>query len=307
MRYVYRGEEGEFIPWRATHITVAEDCTFIRAEAFIDHPNIIEVICHDGVEKIEEYAFAHCLNLRRVIMPGVKIIERGAFQHCEALEDVECGKLEIIKEAAFGDCGSLRSVDLPSAKIIGEEAFGHCEALVDVKFGSKLEICGWGAFLKCSSLERITIPLKDHLFGGYIITHDDMFMACVKLHHVNLVEGEVHETIDALHLDGWRNDMNEEIDSINHILPDTRAGYYNDENRGYAGEIAQEIRWWIRRVLGKIIHYQAKHQSILDEAANTLQFTLPHDIVFNNILPFLSLPSHTFEVERYVYREVQAE
>ena len=70
MRYIYRGEEGEIIPDGATHITVAEDVTFVRARAFWHHPNIVEVICHENVEKIEVEAFEDCPSLKRVIMPG---------------------------------------------------------------------------------------------------------------------------------------------------------------------------------------------------------------------------------------------
>ena len=303
MRYVYRGEDDEVIPREATHITVGEDVTVILAYAFKEHPNIIEIIFHADVEKIERYAFAKCPNLRRVIMPGIKIAGYGAFAICPALADVECGKLEIIEKGAFGRCKSLRGINLSSARVIKEDAFFMCEALADATFSNKLEIIEGWAFLKCTSLERIAIPLKDHL-----IADDDVFQGCKQLKHVDLIEGELHETIAALHLDGWRDDMNEEIDSIKHILPDTRVGYFTDIiNHGHAGEMVQEIRWWIRRVLGKIIHYQAKHQHILDEAANTLQISLPHDIVFNNILSFLALPSHTFEVEEYVYREMQEE
>ena len=55
-------------------------------------------------------------------------------------------------------------------------------------------------------------------------------------------------------------------------------------------------------MLGKIIHYQAEeHQRLLDSdnnIATTLQLALPlpRDIVFNHILPLLTLPPHTFEV-----------
>eukprot|EP00984_Skeletonema_dohrnii_P036697 scaffold37966_cov461-Skeletonema_dohrnii-CCMP3373.AAC.1 len=71
-----------------------------------------------------------------------------------------------------------------------------------------------GAFVNCRSLERITIPLKDGM-----ITHDNLFAGCKKLNHVDLVGGEVHETIAALLMEEWRNEMKEEIDSINQILP----------------------------------------------------------------------------------------
>ncbi len=57
------------------------------------------------------------------------------------------------------------------------------------------------------------------------------------------------------------------------------------------------IRRLIRSVLRKIIHYQAEHQRVVNEASLTLHHALPHDIVMNNVLPFLELPSYTFEVE----------
>ena len=125
-----------------------------------------------------------------------------------------------------------------------------------------------------------------------IITDDDIFQGCSRLKYVDLVEGELHETVAALQLEDWRNDMNREIDSINRILPDTYTGYWDDD-----GEKAQAIRSWISSVLGKIILYQAKHQRLLNEAATTLQFALPQDIVTKSVLPFLELPSYTFERE----------
>ena len=61
--------------------------------------------------------------------------------------------------------------------------------------------------------------------------------------------------------------------------------------------VANAIRTWIRSVLDKILHYQAEHQRILDEAAAALELALPHDIAMNNVLSFLELPSHAFGVE----------
>ena len=291
MRYIYRGEDGEIIPDGATHITVAEDVTVVRAWAFLRHPSIVEVICHEGVEKIEEWAFGHCPSLRRVIMPGVKIARDSAFCDCRALTDVECGKLEIIGYCVFGSCKSLKSINAPSARLVGDIAFSHCRALVDVKFSNKLERIDLRVFVNCPSLERITIPLKDG-----IIHVDDTFYGCRKLNYIDLVEGELHETIVALHLEAWRIDMKEEIDSINQILPNADAGDYEDIGGEDDGEKAQVIRRWIRLVLRKINHYQAEHQRILDFSATTLQLALPHDIVTNNVMPLLALPSYTFEV-----------
>ena len=228
-------------------------------------------------------------------MPGAKEVGDAAFENCHVLTDVECGKLEIIRERAFGNCQSLRSINMPSARIVARGVFGKCKDLKDVKFGNKLErIEGYGTFSQCVSLERITIPLKDNL-----ITVDSAFIVCRNLMHVDLAdEGAVLlKTIAALQLEEWRNDMNEEIDSINHILPITPAGYVERYDDYDEGEKAQAIRSWISSVLGKINHYKAEHRRILSEAAATLQLFLPQDIAMNNIVPFLELPVQTFEGE----------
>jgi len=332
--YNYTGEDDE-VPRDATHITVDKSVRVIPAWAFYDNRSIVEVVCDFNVKGVEIYAFKYCESLRRVIMPGVesvesdafyrcvnltdvecgkleiiknrafegckslgsinlpsaKIVERSAFHNCKALTDIECGKLEIIKQIAFSDCTSLGNIDLPSARIVERNAFWDCETLADAKFGDKLERIEERAFYGCPSLERITIPLKDG-----IITPDYTFKGFENLKHVDLVEGELHETIAALQLEEWRIEMNEEIDSINRILPTLDAGGW-DVDEGYLNEggKAQAIRLWIRSVIGKIIHHQAEHQRLLDEeVATTLQLALPRDIVMNNVLPFLELPSYTF-------------
>eukprot|EP00985_Skeletonema_marinoi_P014770 scaffold7522_cov202-Skeletonema_marinoi.AAC.25 len=289
-RYNYAGEDDE-VPDDVTHITVDKSVTVIPEDAFDGNRNIVEVICDENVKGVEECAFYMCPSLRRVIMPGVEIVEWGAFAGCEALTDVECGKLERIKEEAFRKCTSLGSINVPSAKFVGEDAFSGT-ALTDATFGRKLERIEGEAFADCPSLERITIPLKDGLIAA-----DDIFSGCENLKHVDLVQGEPLLTIAALQLEEWRNDMNEEIDSINQILPTVGAGGgYNDVREFEDGEKAQAIRMWIGSVIGKIIHYQAEHQRLLDEeVATTLQLALPRDIVMNSVLPFLYLPSYTFE------------
>ena len=289
VRYVYRGEEGEIIPREATHIFVL--ARVILGHAFDMHPNIVEVICHEDVEIVGEYAFYGCPNLRRVVMPGVRILERAALCNCPALTDVECGKLEIIGEDAFWHCVSLTRIDLQSAMIVEKLAFTYCKALVEAKFGNKLERIEESALSACLSLERITIPLK----AGFI-TNADIFIECGNLKRVDLVEGEVHETIAAFQLEEWRNDMNEVIESINETLPNARAGGYDEDFNKDEGEKARAIRRWSRSVIRKIIRYQAEHRRVLDEAATTLQFALPQDIAMNHVLPFLELP-HSLDEE----------
>ncbi len=276
------------IPLTATHVIVT--AKIIRARAFYEHPSIVEVICDEGVERIEKEAFCAC-DLRRVKMPGVKIIEESAFYFCDLLTDVECGKLEIIGSHAFRECQCLTSIDLSSARIVHSDAFAWCN-LTEVKFGSELQRIDDDAFCYCRALERITIPLKDGLMD-----YDYTFAECFELKHVDLIE--VHETIVALHMEEWRNDMRAEIDSINQILPKVYDDFqistsFHWTERIYTTEKAQAIRTWIRSVLDKIIHYKAEHESVLDDAATALQLALPRDLVMDNVLSFLELPSQTF-------------
>jgi hypothetical protein len=303
--YIYTGG---VVPPDVTRVRIDESISVIPARAFYQHPNITELNCHIGVKTVEEFAFFGCLSLRRVIMPGVKVVARHAFLDCVALTDVECGKLEIIGVAVFGSCLSLININLPSIKIVMACAFIDCKALTNVEFGKALESIGQWAFRKCTSLERITIPLIDGM-----ISRDNVFQMCENLKQVDLVERAIiHETITALHMEKWRDDMNEEIESIKQILPTTPAGnMYGD-----VGGKAEAIRVWIESVLHKIIRYKAEHHRYLKEAATILELALwkkrlseinvPEgdeegrvecrvkcgaDIVMKNVLPFLEMPS----------------
>ncbi len=92
--------------------------------------------------------------------------------------------------------------------------------------------------------------------------------------------------------------MNEEIDSINQILPTVAAAHYNNDEQEYVeGEKAMATRAWIESILRQLGHYEAEHRRLLDEdVVPTLQQVLPQDIVMNSVLPFLYLPPFTFEV-----------
>ena len=120
------------------------------------------------------------------------------------------------------------------------------------------------------------------------------------LKHVDLAEGVVHETIAALQLEEWRNDMYEEIDSINQILPnatddDIIPTSWEYDRHNEDEDKAQVIRIWIRSVLGKIVHYTAEYRRLMDEeVAPILRLALPQDFMLTSVLSFLKLPSHTF-------------
>ncbi len=156
--------------------------------------------------------------------------------------------------------------------------------LTNVEFGNRLQRIGEESFKYCPFLNRITIPLKEDIIDDHTI-----FSGCVALKQVDLIEGALlHETIAALHLEDWRNDMNVEIDSINRILLNRSAG---DGTPNHPGGKTRAIQEWIGSLCDKIDFYKAAHQRILDEAADAIEVGLPRDVVRKNVLPFLVLPS----------------
>jgi hypothetical protein len=194
-------------------------------------------------------------------MPGVKIIERSAFSVCNSLVDVEFDQLETAGDLAFAYCTSLQRVKFPKVKTIGRAAF-FTLGVVDVEFGEDLETVGNGAF-RDSKLRRITIPLKDGLFEwNYRDETYTQFYDCPDLRTVDLVGG-IHKTVSSLHLESWRNEMNEEIQRINRILPSTDPD-----------EKANEIVQWIRSVISKICHFKAEHRVLLKKATTLLELAM---------------------------------
>jgi hypothetical protein len=255
--FVYTGGEQE-VPFGVKRVRIAENVDTIAEGAFYDC-ELIEVVGHNRLKKIEREAFSGCWCLRWVKqMTGLIEIEEHAFDCCTALSDIDFTKLEIIGYGAFIDCESLKSINMPSIKRIGEYAFRQCDALTDLVFGTDLERIDGSTFFECTALRSITIPLKDNL-----IIHNTAFNLCDNLSRVDTLAGVVHNTISSLHMESWRNEMEDEIDSINQTLPNTPAF-----------EKAEAIQRWVARVIGRIEHYKSEHLMLLKEAMTLLELTL---------------------------------
>ena len=249
-------------PQHVVNAIIDESVEEIDDEAFYENPNLRSVVCHDGLLRVGKCAFVNCISLQRVKMLGVKLIEEYAFYGCESLGDVEFGdKLETAVDCAFYRCTSLKREKLPKVKIIGASTFSR-SGVEELELGEDLETIGSGAFYG-SKLRRIAIPLRDGMFqlndrrGTYT-----QFHYCHNLTTVDLV-GRIHKTVASLHLESWRNEMNEEIQRINQILPGTA----HDEK-------TDEIVQWIRSVIRKIEHYKAEHRELLKEVAKLLELAL---------------------------------
>jgi len=260
--FVYMGGEQE-VPMNVIHVLIDRSVEIIPRRAFLGRTNLVSVEFHDGVTRVERQAFYMCISLRRLEMLGVVVVEYEVFKYCSALTDVECGdRLETIGMEAFSNCRSLSNINMPTVKNIGVSAFLDCEQLTDVELPA-IETIGQYAFYRCLRLRRILIALDENIFPlDPLVQRYTQFDECHYLSTVHLV-GETHNTISSLLLESWRNEMNQEIDHINQVLPNTHAG----------GKAA-EIRLWIRSVISRMEHYTAEHRALLKEDMTQLELAL---------------------------------
>jgi hypothetical protein len=262
--FVYLGGEQE-VPFDVTHVRIDRSVKIIPELAFHFRQLLVSVETHDDLEKIEEWAFNYCVSLRGIKLPGVRIVEEEAFSNCAALSDVEFGdKLETIGEGVFLCCRSLQKIKMPSVRTVGLGAFEYCEQLTDVELPC-VGTMGPRAFTGCPRLCRIAIPLKDNIFPLDIgCRRFTQFDKCENLTTVDLVEVEgIRKTISSLLLERWRDEMNQEINRINQVLPNI-----------HHTEKTIAIRLWIQSVIDRMEHYKAEHSILLKENMTQLELAV---------------------------------
>ena len=261
--FIYRGGRA---PRHVTHVRIDKSVDEIEEYAFSKCHRLVQVDTHDGIRKVGRNAFNECKSLKWIDLTSVVEIGIVAFAECENLESVEFGdKLETIELSAFEDCFSLKDLRLPSVITVGEAAFYKCNRLTDIELSERLEAIGGRAFCFCPCLQRIAIPLKrdllplDMLYVGGFYTQ---FNRCEQLTTVDLIGG-IHKTVTSLHMEGWKNEMIEEINRINQVLPGT--GIF---------EKTTAIHQWMGSVLDKLDHYKAEHGRYVNEATTLLELAL---------------------------------
>ena len=251
--FVYRGGRA---PQYVTHAIIDPSVKIIDNEAFYENPLLTSVDFHNGITKIGLWAFCDTSLSGRVALPCVKDVDNGAFSGCALITEMDLPDAERLGASAFTKCRSLRQIKMPSVKAIDYNVFYDCENLTDVEL-PKLESMGTWAFENCRSLRRIGIPLKGDLFSPRHI-----FGRCENLSTVDIIGG-IHKTISSLHMESWKNEMKEEIERINRLLPNITAR-----------EKTGAIREWIQTVIDRIEHYKAEHNLLLIEATTLIELAL---------------------------------
>lgn len=153
------------------NVVIPANVNYIEPYALKLNTTIKTLTIEGDIWGINEYAFAECTNLEKVVIKGdLKSydgnggIQNNAFDGCTSLKEVifekKDAEVDQIGKSAFERCYSLNKINIPSKAV---------------------KICDW-AFLNCEKLTSVTIPEKttidgEHTFGymyGLATTEDVM-------------------------------------------------------------------------------------------------------------------------------------
>ena len=121
--------------------------------------NLHEVVLPASVTDLGTKAFASCIKLFKITMPGVDFIGIESFAHCESLKEIILPEtLGKIWEGAFADCKALEEINIPShLKIIDKSAFRNSGLKsLNIVISDDCECCIYDkAFASCKHLESV--------------------------------------------------------------------------------------------------------------------------------------------------------
>lgn len=155
----------------------------IQSGNFAGCTKLSEVVLHEGVESIDEFAFNGCTDLLSIELPNsitaigsysfagtgltsieipnnVTSIGQSAFAGCPSLASIEIpDKVSTIENYTFRNCTSLNSVTLPNSVVtIGNEVFKGCSSLMSIVIPDDVTAIGSSAFRDCNNLASINLP-----------------------------------------------------------------------------------------------------------------------------------------------------
>ena len=155
-----------------------EELAFDDAETskqwYIGDNTITKVVLPEGIEKINQYAFANLTSLEEIVLPStLESIEYGAFYGCSSLEKITFSgenNLKIVSQSAFEGCDLQGTIDLSSVCVISNYAFAGNQNLEGVTTGDALLSIGEYAFAGCEKLSDVTITAAKVKYGPYAFT-----------------------------------------------------------------------------------------------------------------------------------------
>ena len=92
--------------------------------------SIKKVVVEDGVTRLAQFSFKHCINLQEVVLgKGITEITEYCFSDCYSLKKVEAKNVTVLKEFALENCLRLESLTLSASLSRVEQGAlsGACE------------------------------------------------------------------------------------------------------------------------------------------------------------------------------------
>lgn len=133
---------------------------------------ICYITIEDGVNCIDEYAFAGSDTVKGIIIANVATIGNHAFYQGTALNHVEISCRYTIEDYAFAENQLLKRVEIASnLSSIGNHAFDSCKSITQVVLPETVREIGSHAFYDCNSMKSINVPvgvaeIKEYTFFG---------------------------------------------------------------------------------------------------------------------------------------------
>lgn len=166
----------------------------IAHEVFRGCLSIKSIQLSDGIEVIEDAAFADCKSLQVINLPkslkkigGTKTYDKhhgGVFESTNLSSVIIPQGVEYIGDSSFMRCGNLKRVDIPqSVKYIGEFAFSNCWSLQAIKLPDCVSEISSHAFEHCVNLANVNLPVNLKVIG------EGAFDCCYTLREIHIPTG----------------------------------------------------------------------------------------------------------------------
>lgn len=142
--------------------------------------NDFEIPAH--IRSIENYAFGHCSNLKRVLFSEeLTDIKNGAFCSTGLIEVDLPDSVQILRSNAFYDCIYLKEINLPTNLTELESGvLENCISLMKIEIPEKVTTIDRFAFSGCKSLSGVDIP------DSVEVINERAFAKCIGLTSVAL-------------------------------------------------------------------------------------------------------------------------
>ncbi|MFW5780681.1 MAG: leucine-rich repeat domain-containing protein, partial [Bacillota bacterium] len=153
-----------------TSVDLGENIKNIKDYAFYKNDSLQTVMFPHSLEKIGDYAFAHCYSIENIVLSdNVKSVGDYAFYDCNDLLTVELNEdLESIGEYAFAKCISIVHMTIPSTvAYMGNYVFNNCDLLsiIFIKSSAPPELDRNGLYYE--TLSNVQIFVYDEFVDTY--------------------------------------------------------------------------------------------------------------------------------------------